>query len=279
MTILPYPQTGPRLSSRARADVEVLPRPGAASDGDAQTRRAVLFDFGDTLVHFGRINRRRLFLRAALRTYQLWEKRQVRMPGWQRYYLHQWFALHWALFKTAVLRREMDAVRYIRRACRKLWLTAPRPFYNELTWQWYEPLARAATLDPDARRVLDRLQADGYELALVSNTFLPPFVMDRHLEQLGLRDYFPVRVYSSETGYRKPHPRIFEIALERLDLDAGAVVFVGDRVDCDVRGPRRIGMRALHLAGRDADPNDCEHPAVQRLTDLPAALADALPWR
>jgi HAD superfamily hydrolase (TIGR01509 family) len=202
----------------------------------------VLFDLGDTIIQFGDIDHAALFERAARRTYELWSGHQNRMPGFRRYYLHQWFAMHWGYFKQRVLRREMSAMRYIRRACRKLWLEAEDDFYKELAWRWYQPLAEQATLEPGTHETLSALRSEGYTLALVSNTFVPGFVLDRHLRALNLLDHFPVRVYSCDVGFRKPDPRIFQIALERVGAQPGECVFVGDNVAADVMGARQAGM-------------------------------------
>jgi len=266
------------------AAVTTSPRPvthkdqpgrGWCAQAPHRNRRAVLFDFGDTLVHFGHVDKRALFRQACWQTYRMWASRQQRMPDWRRYYAHQWFAIRWAFLKTPVMRRELDAIRYIRRACRKLWLQAPAQFFDELAWAWYQPLARVATLEPNAKRVLDQLTHSGYELALVSNTFVPGFVMDRHLEQLGLLEYFPTRIYSCDVGYRKPHRRIFELALERLSLRADQATFVGDLLDNDIHGATRVGMRAFWLNGNDDETPTLPHDAmrIRSLAELPVAIA------
>lgn len=252
------------------------PVEGADPPGAPPARRAVIFDFGDTLVHFGRIDRRALFEQAAWRTYKMWARRQRRMPGWQRYYLHQLFSLQWAYLKTLVLRRELDAIRYMRRACRKLWLHAPHEFFEELAWHWYRPLAEIAEVDPLLPEVLDRLRDDGCELAVISNTFVPGFVMDRHLRELSLIDRFNVRVYSSDVGYRKPDRRIFDLTLDRLGIPADRAVYVGDLPHIDVLGARRAGMAAVWMNrdGQTPAPQHARHvPRIHRITELPDALA------
>ncbi len=235
---------------------------------------AVIFDFGDTLVRFSHVDKRALFEQAAWRTYRLWAQRQRRMPGFRRYYLHQAFAMRWAFAKTTILRRELDALKYMQRACTKLWLTAPSEFFDELMWQWYKPLAEAATLEPDAPAVLDTLRDAGCKLGLISNTFLPPHVMDRHLDELGLSEYFPVRVYSSALKHRKPHPRIFAAALSELDVEAARAVYVGDSYDHDIAGATRSGMRAVWKPIEGANGHRLPEGAkmIGRLGDLPEAL-------
>ena len=250
-------------------------RPHAAAAAAPAPVRAVLFDFGDTLAHFGRIDRKTVFRRAAWRTYCLWAKQQRRMPGFRRYYLHQWFAMHWGLFKLAILGREIDARYLLRRSARKLWLHGDDRFFEKLIWHWYRPLADRATLEPGTFETLSGLREAGYELGLVSNTFVPSEAMDRHLKQLGLIDLFPTRVYSCDVGYRKPDRRIFDIALQRMGVRADEAVFVGDMVKADVRGAQGAGLKAIwRKPDHSPRPRRPREPdaSIDSIHDLPATL-------
>jgi putative hydrolase of the HAD superfamily len=243
--------------------------------------RTILFDLGDTVIQYGQIDRAALFHRAAWRTYRMWARRQrrlsperVRMPDFRRYYLHQWFAMRWGYLKLLLRRREMDAMRVIRRASRKLWLNAPDEFFNELAWNWYQPLAQVARLEPGTLRTLRALRERGLSLGLVSNTFVPGQVLDRHLGELQLLDLFPVRVYSCDVGFRKPDRRIFELALNQLEADPRETLFVGDSLRADVGGARRLGM---HVAWKR--PRHQRHlapplgvPVLDRFRDLTALI-------
>ena len=67
----------------------------------------------------------------------------------------------------------------------------------------------------------------------------------RALDRLGIGGYFETVVSSVDMGVKKPDPRIFEECLERLGLPPSKVLMVGDRLDADVAGARRLGMRAI----------------------------------
>ena len=54
-------------------------------------------------------------------------------------------------------------------------------------------------------------------------------------------------IFSSDMGYKKPDHRIFNIALDRLDLKPGEVLSIGDTVENDIIAPQEIGMEALHI--------------------------------
>jgi HAD superfamily hydrolase (TIGR01450 family) len=50
----------------------------------------------------------------------------------------------------------------------------------------------------------------------------------------------------------KPEPPLFELALARMRLEASEAAMVGDSVDSDIRGARRVGLTAVLLARKGA---------------------------
>jgi putative hydrolase of the HAD superfamily len=62
-------------------------------------------------------------------------------------------------------------------------------------------------------------------------------------------------VTAADVGYRKPHPLLFESALERLGVAPHQAVFVGDSYEDDIVPAAQLGMTAvLKLNGREPDP-------------------------
>jgi len=126
------------------------------------------------------------------------------------------------------------------------------------------------------RETLAALHARGYRLGLLSNTFWAADVHDRHLKAHGLLDFLPVRVYSSGEVHIKPHPAIFQETLARMGVLAPEAIYVGDRLDADVIGAHRAGMRtALILSPyHDECIEDIEPDIIiGELPDLPDRLA------
>jgi HAD superfamily hydrolase (TIGR01662 family) len=128
-----------------------------------------------------------------------------------------------------------------------------------LAWLWYQPIGDASHVDSGIRHMLTQLRNAGTRLAIVSNTFVPPHCLDRHLREEGLLEFFPVRIYSSSVRYRKPHPRIFEMALSEVGVPATRALFIGDLLATDIAGAKRAGMRTIwkparHSANRLARP-------------------------
>jgi putative hydrolase of the HAD superfamily len=78
-----------------------------------------------------------------------------------------------------------------------------------------------------------------------------PEVMARVRADRALEAWFDVVVVSSEVGVTKPDPRIFELSLARLGVEAGRALFVDDRAE-NVEAAARLGLRTLHFTGDDA---------------------------
>jgi putative hydrolase of the HAD superfamily len=56
-----------------------------------------------------------------------------------------------------------------------------------------------------------------------------------------------VPVFSCRAGLKKPDPRIYELTCERLGVDAGNCIFVGDGGSHELTGASGVGMRAVCL--------------------------------
>jgi putative hydrolase of the HAD superfamily len=125
---------------------------------------------------------------------------------------------------------------------------------------------------PDVKPCLDNLRAD-YRLGLVTNG--PCDLQCAKLDASGLRSYFGAVAISREVGVKKPDPRIFTLALDRLGVTASDSVFVGDTPKTDIVGSHAAGMRVIWL-NRDNSPlpdGIIPDATIAALTELPAALA------
>ncbi|MBN1844619.1 MAG: HAD family hydrolase [Sedimentisphaerales bacterium] len=216
------------------------------------TIKTVLFDLGETLVTYGEFHVGTLLRQAAQLTYAYirdYAPQIKETVGFDRYLRRNVVSIRWRYLLSRLTNREFDGLSLLRRNLQALRIPARPEQLQELAWLWYQPAADLAQVEPELHRHLERLEKMSLQLAIVSNTFSPPPVLDRHLAQLDLLRFFPVRVYSSVTVYRKPHPRIFTDTLRRLDRQPAEAVMVGDRLREDIRGARRLGMRAVLRRG------------------------------
>jgi HAD superfamily hydrolase (TIGR01662 family) len=99
---------------------------------------------------------------------------------------------------------------------------------------------------PEVPEVLASLQEKGIKLGIVTNAYQPMWMRDIEIEGHGLLPFFPeCRLSAADVGYLKPHPVIFQTALECLGTRPEETVFVGDNPLADVMGAKRAGLRAV----------------------------------
>jgi len=132
----------------------------------------------------------------------------------------------------------------------------------------------ARMLASTTHALLETLRERGLKVGLVSNALDPPGLLHRDLEQMGVAERLDVAVFSSETGWRKPHPSIFERALDALGVDAQTVLFVGDTLATDVAGAAALGMHTCQaLWFRADDDPDGPDPDFQAFTQMDVLTA------
>lgn len=136
----------------------------------------------------------------------------------------------------------------------------------------------ARVLGSTTHALLEALRSRGLRLGLVSNAFDPGWLLHRDLEQMGIAERIDYAVFSSEVGKRKPHPEIFERALEALGVAPGEALFVGDRLYEDVRGAAQVGMTTVQAVWFRADEHpDGGEPDYQAFTQMDVLnIADRL---
>jgi len=100
---------------------------------------------------------------------------------------------------------------------------------------------------PGAPELLKGLRADGYRIAVISNTVGEPGEYLRPiLRDMGFDDSVEHYVFSDELPWAKPAPEIFQLALREIGSDPSSAVHVGDGWS-DIEGARRAGYRASIL--------------------------------
>jgi putative hydrolase of the HAD superfamily len=132
----------------------------------------------------------------------------------------------------------------------------------------------ARMLATTTHALLEALRDRDLRVGLVSNALDPPHLLHRDLEQTGVAQRLDVAVFSSEVGWRKPHPAIFERALEVIGVDPAATLFVGDTLATDVAGAKALGMHTCQAlwfrADEDADAPEPEFRAFTQMDVLTA---------
>jgi putative hydrolase of the HAD superfamily len=100
-------------------------------------------------------------------------------------------------------------------------------------------------LIPKTIEMLRQLEGK-YRLGILSNFTHGPAV-EGLLDQLGLTPFFDTVLVSGAIGYRKPHPLVFEMLVEKLGFEKHQILYVGDSLDPDVLGATQSGLRPVWM--------------------------------
>lgn len=128
------------------------------------------------------------------------------------------------------------------------------------------------TVYPEVCDTLQALADAGYRMAIVSNF---NWTLPEISVEIGLGRYMTEVVTSARVGYRKPHHRIYQAALEITGAVPEDSLFVGDSLGPDYDGPAAVGFQALLVDRRGSGRHKV--PTITRISDLPALLAGPAP--
>jgi len=140
-------------------------------------------------------------------------------------------------------------------------------------------------LFPDVPDALALLRENGIKIGIVTNAYQPMWMRDLEIEVHGLLQHFPdCRISAADVGYLKPHPTIFQAALDCLEARPEEAVFVGDNPIADIAGAQGAGMRAVLRITSPTPPMlsglIIPDAAVNSLAELPPILDQWFPgWR
>jgi HAD superfamily hydrolase (TIGR01509 family) len=237
--------------------------------------RAILFDYGHTLVDFRRTEealqeayaqiRARIEAVAYMEVPELLDLIERVARGVDR-----------LVAQSYEERRmeELDMLQLFRETLSGVGFDLPDDVIDHIVQLDHSAYSHSITVEPEMLDVLRGLRESGYRMGLISNVTLLPALMRADLEALGILPLLDASVFSSEVGVRKPEPRIFHAGLERLGGRPGETVFVGDRLIDDASGAQAVGMRAVltRQFRHEDDPEVAPDAVIDHLRQLPGVL-------
>jgi len=240
--------------------------------GPARRLEGVLFDYGETLVHFERPDAAlavadqeivALLAASGRRAPSATDLRSRILDRVERAVLD-----HQGGDDPA----EMSVVTASRSAYAEAGLDVDDGLLDELLRIEQEAWWQGAHLDPAAVPVLDMLRAGGVRVGICSNAPYRVRSLHGQLAFLGLDTHLDAVTFSAEVGWRKPSSRIFAAALRALGTEASGTVMVGDSEVHDIAGAHAAGMRAVLLCKTRAHAHTAAESVIIALADLTDAL-------
>lgn len=236
--------------------------------------KAVLFDLGDTILNFGRVNTTKAFLAGARLSHAFLQDQKQPVAWFPWYFVRNLLRLRIRYLQSSLAHKDFNSFEVLQSVGARQGVALSPTQWEQFAWLWYEPLSREAQVEPDLRQTLDILRNMGVKLGIVSNTFVNRASLEKHLQQLDLLEYFPVQLYSYEYHVRKPSAELLQIAADKIGEAHESIIFVGDRIDNDILPALASGM---HAVLKDAYTNEGKPtpPGARRirlLSELPGLV-------
>jgi HAD superfamily hydrolase (TIGR01549 family) len=237
--------------------------------------KGICFDLGYTLIDYKTHNWQKIYLEGNKRGYDNLKEAGFDLPDFNEFHVR--------------LEDLKKSTRPINKWKMEEWsaIDAPNKYFGELGFSNPSDLSKIfiestnsvsrsyMKLFEGVMETLALLKQQDYKLGLISNTLFSQKLMNGDLASLGLEKYFDAKVYSSEVGFRKPHPRIFYYAADKLGLAPDEMIYVGDRYRVDMLGARYSGMHPILLYREDLDyPGNMPRniPIINNLSELTEIL-------
>ena len=135
---------------------------------------------------------------------------------------------------------------------------------NKFAVRYLEISPFKTNLFKDTHEVLTYLKSE-YKLHIITNGFVE--VQHIKLRESKLLDYFNVIVTSDEVNVKKPHPDIFNFALNKSGAVNYESVMIGDSLDADIQGANHVGMKVIHF-NPELNPTNSKFNSITKLIEL-----------
>lgn len=108
------------------------------------------------------------------------------------------------------------------------------------------------------KEFLEYLKSIGIRTGVISNICYAPSAVAKRINRLLPENAFEFIITSSNYIFRKPNKRIFDLALEKAQLQPDEVWYIGDQYECDVEGSLNAGLFPVWYIGTVDLPDTME---------------------
>jgi YjjG family noncanonical pyrimidine nucleotidase len=164
----------------------------------------------------------------------------------KRYHFHN--DKVWALYRNNLIEKEV--LRYVRfeRAFNDTGFVGSAELIRNFSDDFMEICPRQPHTIEGTHELL-KYCFGKYDMHIITNGFIE--VQGHKMNAANLNSYFTHMINSEHCGVRKPHPEIFEYALNKAGADKSSSLMIGDDWDADILGARDFGMDQAYLTTTD----------------------------
>ena len=126
------------------------------------------------------------------------------------------------------------------------------------------------SLQPYAVEIISRLKSIGLKIGLLSNCSTETTTVWDETPFAGI---FDITVFSCAVGLMKPDPRIYHLALEKMQVEPRECLYVADGMDGELKAADAVGMTPVrisfpHLNKNDPYLEDWHGPSISSLSEV-----------
>ena len=162
---------------------------------------------------------------------------------------------YWKLYREERVSKAELRYQRLKRTFDQIGETVSDDMINILAHQYIEHLPSYNHLVPNTVQILEYLSPN-YKLHIITNGFHE--VQEKKLKGGNIHHYFQNIVNSETAGVKKPHPHIFELALDKAKVSPQNSLMIGDNLEADILGAKSVGMEVLHFnSNKESSHNEC----------------------
>lgn len=216
--------------------------------------KTVIFDIDNTLYDFdnGNLYGMQAVMRYCQNHFKMEEKKI------QEYYFHAWHLAQQRIgTDSAAIHNRM-----LRFQCMMELLDQPLfPHVRALYHEYWDTLLAHIEPSPGIMQFLHTLKEAQIRIGI--GTDMTAYIQYRKLEVLGLSQYIDMMVTSEEAGVEKPHPKFFELCVEKAGCLAKECAFIGDNQEKDVNGAIAGGLCGIWYSQGKKIDQDMPFPVIR----------------
>jgi putative hydrolase of the HAD superfamily len=182
----------------------------------------------------------------------------------------------WALYRVGKIEKASLRVVRFERSFGDAGLIFSPEFIDEFADAFLDVCPRQPALIEGARELLDKCLEAKIPMHIITNGFVE--VQGTKMASAKIDHYFLEVINSEDAGVRKPHPQIFQYALDRAGATKEESLMIGDDWDADIIGARDFGMDHAFLTttedmldrihGTTSRHNHKAHYTISNLSEL-----------
>jgi len=151
---------------------------------------------------------------------------------------------YWELYRDDKISKESLRTGRLKDSFDQLKMEIHPQVIDNLSVKYLEFLPTYNHLLEDTIEILEYLKPN-YQLHIITNGFEE--IQNDKLRNSKISNFFQTITTSEEAGVKKPHSKIFELALEKASAAASNSMMIGDNFEADILGAKNAGMKFIYF--------------------------------